>query len=62
MLYYIIQNYTSTHDRYQFFIRTSQFNKEKIYYDTKLGEFYKETGKNTIEYIDIFSNFTPLKI
>ena len=50
----IIENYTSTNNRYQFFIKTSPFNKHKIYYDTKLGEFYKETGQNTVEYIDIF--------
>ena len=49
----IIQNYTSTHDRYQFFIRTSPFNKETIYYDTKLGKFYKEISKDNIEYIDM---------
>lgn len=50
----IIQNYISTHDRYEFFIKTSPFNKYKIYYDTKLGRFYKENSKNKIEYIDIF--------
>ena len=53
----IIENYTSKNDRYQFFIKTSPFVKHKIYYDTKLGEFYKEGDKQVQEYIDIFQYF-----
>ena len=49
----IIGNYTSTNDRYLFFIKTSPYNKIKVYYDTKIGNFYKENEKKVREYIDI---------
>ena len=44
----LIQNYTSTHNRYSF----STKSKINVFYDTKIGQFYKE-DINTREYINI---------
>lgn len=50
----LIQNYKSTKDRYDFFIKNTSGVKLKIYYDTVIGHFYKDTDENGREYINIF--------
>ena len=54
----MIQNYTSTNNRYSFFIKTRDCNKIKIYYDTKIGKFYKDIDENIREYINIHEYIT----
>lgn len=51
----IIQNYTSTKDRYDFYIRKSLGDKMKIYYDTKNAQFYIENQQKIREYINIYN-------
>ena len=53
----IVQNYKSTKDRYDFFIKNTSGVRLNIYYDTVIGKFYKETDKNGKEYINIFQYF-----
>lgn len=49
----IIQNYTSTKDRYTFFIPQTPTLSMKIYYDTTIGQFYREDKSMIREYINI---------
>ena len=53
-----INNYTSTKNRYMFFIKISKDKYLEIFYDTKIGKFYKEYYNNenvlVIEYINIY--------